>query len=150
MARDTSLYVRRAGLSLLWADADLHAAVGGRIYPPQRPSDPTWPFVGWGVPIVGPFEASCLDGAEIDFAVHTYAATDEDGAETVSGEELATELCGHVARVLAEAGEVDLAPHGCPFPATAHFTWRSSQVIQNGSEADAFHGIVSMRANVAS
>lgn len=150
MARNSSIYLRRAGLTLLAADAALVAIVAGRIYPPQRPADPQWPFVGWGVPIVGPFEASCMDGNETDFAVHAYAETDGTGGATVSGEERATEIAARIETVLADAGEVDLTDHGCPYPATAHFTWLSTQVIQDGAEADAFHGIVSFRANVAS
>lgn len=150
MARNSSLFVRRAGLTLLAGDAALTAIVGPRIYPPQRPAEPQWPFVGWGVPIVGPFEASCMDGNESDLAVHAYAATEGTGAQTISGEEQATEIAARIETVLADAGEVDLTAHGCPFPATAHFTWLQTQVIQDGAEADAFHAIVQFRVNVAS
>lgn len=150
MARNSSIYVRRAGLVLLKGDAALAAIVGDRVYPPQRPADPQWPFVAWGVPIVGRFEASCMDGNENDFAVHAYAETDGTGGSTVSGEERATEIADRVATVLAGAGEIDLATYGCPYPATAYFTWQQTEVIQDGLEADAFHAIVSMRANVVS
>lgn len=150
MARNSSLYLRRAGLTLLHADAALQAIVGARMYPPQRPAKPIWPFVAWGVPIVGPFVASCMDGNEIDLAVHAYAATDGTGAQTVSGEERATEIAGRVETVLGDAGAIDLQPHGSPYPATAHFTWLQTQVIQDGAEADAFHAIVSFRSNIAS
>ena len=150
MARNTSLYVRRAGLSLLAADAALAALVGARIYPPQRPSEPVWPFVAWGVPIVGPFEAACMDGNESEFAVHAYAVTEGTGGQTISGEERATEISARVETVLADAGEIDLTDYGCPFAANAYFTWLQTQVIQDGAEADAFHAIAQFRANVAS
>lgn len=149
MARDSSLYARRAGLTLLAGDAALQAIVAERVYPPQRPAKPLWPFVGWGVPIVGPFSASCMDGNEIDVAVHAYAATDGTGAQTIAGEERATEIAGRVAAVL-DGATVDLQAHGCPYPATAHFTWQQTQVIQDGAEADAFHAIISIRLNIAS
>lgn len=150
MARNSSLYLRRAGLSLLRSDSALAAFVGTRIYPPQRPPKPTWPFVGWGLPIVGGFQASGMDGNETDFAVHAYAATIGTGGETVSGEERATAIAARVETVLASAGEVDLTDYGCPFPAIAHFEWLQTQVIQDGAEADAYHAIVSFRANVVS
>lgn len=169
MARDSSIYARRAGLTLLKGDAELAAIVGDRVYPPQRPSEPQWPFVGWGVPIIAPFEAVCLDGNDIDLAVHAYAAT-EGYAETVtfsdgstfdngaglesgltfSGEETATRIAERVAAVLVDAGEIDLTAYGCPYDAVAHFTWQQTQVIQDGAEADAFHAIATFRLVVVS
>lgn len=150
MARNSSIYLRRAGLVLLKADAALAALVGARVYPPQRPADPQWPFVAWGVPIVGRFEASCMDGNETDFAVHGYAETDGTGPQTISGEERATEIADRIVVALVGAGEIDLTANGCPYPATAYFTWQQTEVIQDGLEADAFHAIVSMQANVVS
>lgn len=131
---------------LLKADAALAAIVADRVYPPQRPAAPVWPFVGWGVPIVNPFAASCLDGNTIDVAVHAYAATEG----STSGEEQAAAIAERVAAVLSAAGEVDLAEYGCPYAATAQFEWQQTQVIQDNAEADAFHGIVTVRAAVAS
>jgi len=150
VARDSSLYARRAGLTILKGTAALAAIVGTRVYPPQRPADPAWPFLGWGVPIVGPFEAACMDGCAIDFALHAYAATDGTGGSTVSGEERAGQIAALAAGALVAAGGVDLTAYGCPYPATAHFTWEQTQVIQDGAEADAFHAVASMRCNIVS
>lgn len=169
MPRDSSIYARRAGLTLLKGDAEIAAAVADRVYPPQRPSEPVWPFVGWGVPIVSPFEAVCMDGNAIDLAVHVYAATEglaetvtfsdgstfDDGTgfesgTTLSGEETAGRIAARIAAVLVDAGEIDLAEYGCPYPAIAHFTWQQTQVIQDGAEADAFHAIASFRLVVVS
>ena len=150
MASETPLYVRRAGLSLLRADDDLTGLVGDRMYPPQRPANPVWPFIGWGVAIDVPFSASCLDGNQITVAVHCFAATTGTGVGggTISGEERAGAIASRVVAVLIEAGEVDLGPHGLD-DATAHFTWQSTQVIPDPAEADAFHAIVSLRVTVA-
>ena len=150
MARDSSLYVRRAGLRLLSESAPLVALVSGRMYPPQRPANPVWPFLAWGAAVAVPFEASGMDGAAIDFAVHAYAATVGTGGSTISGEERAQEIASLAARVLVEAGEVSLAGTGCPYVATAHFTWQQTQVVQDGAEADAFHAFATIRANVTS
>jgi len=150
VARDSSLYARRAALTLLKANAALAAIVGARIYPPQRPADPVWPFMAWGVPIVSPFEAGCMDGALIDVALHAFAATDGTAGQTVAGEEQAARLAQLAVDVLVGAGEINLAAYGCPYAATAHFTWSQTQVIQDGAEADAFHAIASLRVHVVS
>lgn len=91
-----------------------------------------------------------MDGNAIDFAVHAYAATDGVGVATVSGEERAGRIASLAASALVDAGEVDLTVYGCPYPATAYFTWAQTQVIQDGDEADAFHAVASMRCNIVS
>ncbi len=121
----------------------------GSIYPPQRPPNPEWPFVGYGVPIVSPFGASCLDGCTVGFVGHVYAETTGEGAETVQGEQRASEIAQRV--VAALDAPLDLAALvDCPYPATAHVTWTGTQVIQDGSEADRFHAIVSFEVTVSS
>ena len=97
-----------------------------------------------------PFEASCMDGARVSFALHAYAATEGSGSGTVSGEEQAAALAAAAAAVLVDAGEIDLEGYGCPFPAIARFTWEQTQVIQDGAEADAFHAVVAMRCEIVS
>jgi hypothetical protein len=66
MAR-SGLFVRRAVVAAWQAYAPLLALVpASRIFPPQRPAKPEWPFVGYGVPNELPFEASCLDVRDLD------------------------------------------------------------------------------------
>lgn len=145
MARDSSAYVRRGVLATWKRFAPLTALVpAARIYPPQRPPNPVWPFVGYGVPIVGPFAASCLDGCTVTFAGHAYA-------ETGPGSEGET-LAGDIASEMVDALEapLDLQEFGCPYPATAHVTWGGTQVIQDGTEADRFHAVVSFSVTVSS
>ena len=86
-----------------------------------------------------------MTGAEVSLAVHVFAATDDDGA----GEERAAAYAARVATVLVDAGEVDLSDYGCPVPAVAQFTWERTQVMQDATEADAFHAVVSIRAAIA-
>lgn len=145
---DANTLSRKAGLSLLAADGALVAIVGTRIYPPQRPANVVWPFVGWGVALDAPFDASCMAGHQIDVAVHCYAKTSGTGGSTISGEEQAGAMARRVVAVLLGAGDVDLTGFGAPADSTAHFTWLTTQVIQDGAEADAFHAIVSLRVNV--
>lgn len=148
MENDLALYVRRAGLSVVKAAPGVAALVASRVYPPQRPAAPVWPFVAWGVETAAPFEASCLDGARIDFALHCYAATGGTGAGTRSGEEVARELSVFAVGALVAAGEIDLTAYGCPVPAKVQFTWVRTQVIADASEADAFHAIAFVVAHV--
>lgn len=142
MAKDSSLYVRKGVIRLLKATPALVAIVGDRVYPPQRPANPLWPFVGYGVPTVAPFVASCLDGCEVRPAIHVYAATEGSGAATISGETRAHELLALVAATL-DGAVIDLAAAeiGCPYPATAFLEWGSTQVIQDQASPAAFHGI---------
>lgn len=120
-----------------------------RIYPPQRPPNPEWPFVGYGVPVVSPFTASCLDGATVSFAGHAYAETTGEGDQTVQGELLASDIAQRMAEAIS--APLDLAALvDCPYPAVAHVTWTGTQVIQDGSEADRFHAIVSFDVTVSS
>lgn len=149
MAKNSSLYVRQAALLRMKAAAPVTDDVpAARIYPPQRPAQPVWPFIGYGVPTAVPFTASCLDGSAITVAVHVYGETSGEGDDTVSGEEFVERVAGNV--VAALDGSFSLADTDCPYPATAHFTWTGTQAIQDGADADAFHGIVSFNVTVSS
>lgn len=140
MANDPTKYVRRVAIVAMKADAAIAATVGARVYPPQRPANPIWPFVAWGVDDNAPFEASGMDGNEIDARVHAFADS-HDGA---------SDLAAAVVRALVGAGPLDLTGEGCPYPAIAHFTWQRTQVIQDGDETDSFHAIAFFRVAVVS
>jgi hypothetical protein len=146
--KDSTLYIRAAVLTALKAAAGVIALVpGARIYPQQRPADPDWPFIAYGSPIAVPFGAACLDGSAITVAIHCYAATTGEGEDTVPGEDLATEINAAVAAAL---GDATLELEEAPYPATAHVDWTGSQVMQDGAEADAFHGFSTFQITVSS
>jgi hypothetical protein len=149
MAR-SGLFVRRAVVAAWQAYAPLLALVpASRIFPPQRPAKPEWPFVGYGVPNELPFEASCLDGSTIEFAGHAYAETTGSDDDTVGGEEMAGRIADAMVAALEAAGPLNLAAHGSPRAGTAYVTWTGTQVIQDGSEADNFHAVVLFRVTVS-
>lgn len=152
MARDSTPYIRPAILALLAVAGPVVALVpAARHYPGQRPPNPTWPFLAYGKPITEPFVASGLDGSATSVAIHNFAATSGEGEDTVPGEDLAADINGAVVAALGEAGEIDLqAVAGCPYPATAYVTWTGSQVIQDGSDPNAFHGWASFDITVSS
>jgi hypothetical protein len=147
VAKDATPYVRAAILTALKADVPYTALVpAARIYPQQRPPNPEWPFTGYGVPIATPFSASCLDGSLVTATLHHYAATTGEGEDTEPGEDMAAAMNAAAAARLGGATlELD-----APWPATAHLDWVSSQVMQDGSDGDAFHGICVFNVTVSS
>lgn len=150
MARNASQFARRAAIVALKDAAPVVALVPAeRVYPLQWPPNPTWPFIGFGAPVTVPFAASCLDGSETDVLVHGFAETTGEGDDTVGGEDMAAEINAAIEGALTDA-TLDLQAHGAPWPATAHFTWVSSQVVRDGLENDKFHGFVRFRITVSS
>lgn len=147
---DSSLYVKRATLAALKASAGVVALVPAtRVYPLQRPPAPVRPWIGYGVPIAEPFRASCLNGTSTSLALHNFTETSGAGAATKSGEDTAFGINAAVKEAL-DGATIDLTAYGCPVPATAHYTCTASQVIQDGAEADKFHGFVTVRIDVSS
>ena len=148
MARDSTLAVQEAVLAFLGEQATVVALVpSDRHYPPQRPANPLRPWLGYGVSDTAPFLASCLDGSEISVRVHNYTETTGEGDETIPGEDMAHAINRVVAGALDGA---TLELEGLDYPATAHIEWTGSQVLQDGADADAFHGIVSLTITVSS
>jgi len=147
VAQDSTPFIGPAVLVALGADAAVVALVpAARHYSMQRPPNPVWPFIAYGTPIAAPFVASCLDGTAVTVAVHNYAVTTGTGAGTVGGEEAAAKINAAVAAALdGLALELDT-----PYPATAHLTWTGSQVMQDGTEADKFHGFATFTITVSS
>lgn len=153
MARDSTLYVRQAVVALLKTTPEMVALVpADSIYPPQRPANPVWPFVGYGQPITVPFTASGLDGSSTAVAIHGYAETTGEGDATVPGEDMCAAIMRVVVATLGgeEGAEIDLADTDCPYPATAYITWTGTQIIQDGGDAGAFHGIATFDISVSS
>jgi len=128
--------------------------VADRVYPPQRPANVDWPFVGVGVPIAAPFAASGMDGSTTTIAVHAYAETGGVGDDTVSGEEMAAAIIRVCVALLGgeDGAEVQLDGDDtdCPFPAKAYITWTGSQVLQDGGDASAFHAFATFDVSVSS
>jgi hypothetical protein len=149
MAKNSAKFVKRAAIAALKAAAPLGGVPADRVYPMQRPAKLVWPWIGYGAVITAPFGASCLDGSDITVAIHGFAQTTGEGGATVSGEDAAHDINAAVEASL-DGATVDLTEHGCPYPATAHFTSTGGQVIQDGQEAGKYHGFVSFRIVVSS
>jgi hypothetical protein len=151
VARDSTEYVRQAALVTLRGAATVRVLVPAeRIYPGQRPPNPEWPFIAYGVPVTGDFRAAGLDGSTTTVAIHVYAETTGEDDATVGGEDAALAISRVVASVLDGAALALQGNTDCPYPATAHFTWTGTTVVQDGGDASAFHGIVSFDITVSS
>lgn len=140
MARDSTLPVRRAILTLLKSDAALTALVpAARIYPQSPPAGPAWPFIRYGTPSVLPLRASCLDGCEIEVAVHGFTKA----TETESAEDRGAKIGAAIARAI-DGRTVEIAG------GRVALRWTGSQLLQDGDEAGAYHAVVNIRARVMS
>ena len=140
MPKDATTYLRPAVLGLLADSPEMVALVpADRHYPGQRPPNPVWPFLAYGLPSTIPFGASGLDGSNPTFALHAYAVTTGEGDETVAGEDMAAAIIRVAVTVLGGEEGAELPLPDAPYPATAHITWTGSQVMQDGNDASAFH-----------
>jgi hypothetical protein len=138
MAQDSAIPVRKAILRALKADSDVTALVpADRIYPPQRPAEPEWPFILYGASIDTALKGSCLDGSTITVAIHQFAKGEEDTAAIKAA--VATALDGLEAELL-DAG----------YPARASVIVTGGRVIADSDEGDSWHGIVDLEITVAS
>lgn len=123
-----SLYLRRAVITQLRADTDLIALVpAAQNYGMRPPAELTWPFTRYGVPDEQALAVSCWDGSDVAFTVHSFSKAEfEDQCANINAAIVAA-LNGVV---LVLAGNVKAWP-----------VWLGSQIIQDGDEAGAWHGI---------
>ena len=140
MARDSSLYVRRAVISRLKAEAAVAAIVASRVYGLSPPATPTWPFVKMQPPTATPFRATGLDGARIAFRVSGFAKGPDETEASILGEAIAMCLDG-----------LSVALTDAPYPARLTDTqWTGTQTIRDPEEATGWHAFVSFEATVTS
>lgn len=148
MANEVSLPVRRAGLAALKADALLTALVPAeQIYTQSPPPKPAWPFIKFGVISPIPLRASCVDGSESIFAVHSFAKPRLNGSGQVI--ETAEDHCARIGAFVSAALDrqrLDLDAGG---HARVRWTGSNGPMI-DGDEADAFHHVANFRVRVIS
>lgn len=135
---DASLSVRGAVIAALKADAALIALVpAGRIYPNKTPADVAWPFVKLGVLMNSPARYDCGGGGDVTGAVHVFV---KKTASILDPEAATYRINKEIVRILDGLDlVVDGSDLGC------HVTL--SQVMEDGAEADAYHGLVSIRVS---
>ncbi|MFD0848198.1 tail completion protein gp17 [Sphingosinicella xenopeptidilytica] len=135
--------LRRAVITALKADTTLIAIVpAARIYPSTVPASPTFPFIRWDAPNNIPRGHGCTQGADISFFVHNFAKPRMSGAQVA---ETAESYCERITALMAKALHRErLALTN----ATARVRVRSTRVMMDGDERDAFHGLLDCIAAV--
>lgn len=128
MPADHSLQLRKAIVDALKGAAGVSALVGDRVYGPEPPSKPVWPFIRYGLPIVEPFEALCWSGSDHDVTVHAFTKG--------PGEDACAALASAVATALDDA----LIPMSGAKPIA--IDWTGTQILRDTEEASAYHAII--------
>jgi hypothetical protein len=135
MPTDYSLEVRRSIVTHLKAFAPLTGLVSvASIYPEETPAEPRWPFIRYGVPLVGQFEATGWDGSEQEVTLHAFA----------NGPGM--DLASRIAKQVTEAMKSWTPPAGTGIAAAE---WVDTQFLRDGppEEASKYHAVI--RFNVA-
>lgn len=127
MSRNFPLMLRKEVVRHLKANETLVALTDGRIYGEQPPARPKWPFIRFGVPVSTPYEASDFDGSEHDVIIHAFARG--------PGMDACSTLCRALERALDDFDPVSFS--------TLDADWTNTQIIQDGDEADCWHGLIS-------
>lgn len=137
---DPSLSVRGKIIAAMKGDAQLTAIVpAARIYPGKSPASPTFPFIR--VPILTGTVAELDGGSGSDQSgvIHCFTKLATPGVPDPEAQ--AATINRHIVRIVSGIDDVDLGD-GESLAVQAVQT----QVIEDGAEADAYHGIVSVRA----
>lgn len=131
MAKDLTLPLREAAVTRLKATGGLTALVPeARVYGMRTLGTLTWPFTRYGSPDAG----AAGQGSEIDFTVHAFSKQ--------AFEDECANICANIVEGLD--GAVLTLTGG----EKAHVSWRRTQIIPDAAEANAWHGIVQLRARV--
>ena len=134
MALVSNTAARRAILAWLKSDATVTALVpAGRIYQPQAPAKPTWPFVQYGVFSDLPRRAACLEGQTLIGAIHAFAKGPGDDAANAIGAALASSLDG---RELVIAG------------GTIRIRYTGGQTLRDTADANSWHRVTNLSIRV--
>lgn len=124
---DQTNALRASLLARMKADAGLTALVpAARIYPSRTPATLTWPFIKLGVISDLPYRPSGASGSqELIGTIHVFA-------KGIDAENQCNAIRCELARVMDAQSAID----------GLHLRYDGGTVMQDGSEADAYHGVV--------
>lgn len=136
---DPSLSVRGKIIAALKGDAALTAIVpAARIYPSKSPAEVVFPFIRVPMLTGTIFQADCSSGSDQSGVIHNFTKL---SASVLDPEAQAATINRHIARILGDVEGVDL---GDGLDLSIHVV--QTQVLEDGAEADAYHGIVQVAA----
>ena len=139
MASDLLRLTERACIIALKADAPLLAIVP-KAQIESIAEAPGWPFLRLDGTQAIPQGRACTARSEVTFMIHSFAKPRYDADAMV---ETARDHCGRINSAVVEA------IHNHAFVVAGRryrFTVRSSRLMRDGAEADAYHGIASVVA----
>lgn len=143
---DPSLSVRGKIIAALKADAQLTVIVpAARIYPSKSPASPTFPFIRVPMLIGTVAELDGGSGSDQSGVVHCFTklkvSTPPAAGDVLDPEAQAATINAHIVRIVSAIDAVPLAD-GESLGVHAVQT----QVLEDSAEADAYHGVVQVRA----
>lgn len=139
MASDLLRETERAAIISLKADASLATIIEAASIGPVA-EDPTWPFIRLEGTQSLPQGRGCTARAEVTFALHSFA---KPRYEDDSPVETARDHAGRVNSAVVEA----IHNHAFDVGGRRYrFQVRSTRLMRDGAEADAWHGIVNVVA----
>ena len=142
MASDLLRETERAAIISLKADAPLLAILPKAQIDPTV-SAPTWPFIRLDGTQALPQGRGCTARSEVSFQIHSFAKPRYNGANAMI--ETARDHAGRINSAVVEA----LQAHAYEVAGRRYrFMVRSSRLMMDGAEADAWHGIVNVVARV--
>jgi hypothetical protein len=131
---DLALSARVALVKALKADATLTALVPtARIYGPEPPDKPQWPWAYVQTPLESPARATCLNGASLSVTVHGFAKGPGDDAASAIGNAIKRAL-----------DDLSIPLDEC----TVDVQWQQNQIIRDSAEASAYHCICRFNVEV--
>ena len=143
MAGDLIRDVRRATLARLKADpAVLDLVAAAAIHPSTTPANPAWPFTRFDAPLSVPLDMTCVAGATVTFLLHGFAKSRQVGGAVV---ETAEDHASRIGSALKASLHNKRLPLG---DGTALLKVRSSRLLRDGDEEDAYHSVLSVEARV--
>jgi hypothetical protein len=145
MAIDSALPVRSGMLKLMKASAPLVALVpAASMFTQWTTATPPYPFIRSGPPSDVPIRGACLDGQEIEVAIHAFSTGRKvGGVITLPAEDEAGQSRAAIARALDRKSFA--VPNG-----TATVKYLGGQLLQDPEESQAFHAIANFRVRVMS
>ena len=122
-------------VGLLKANAGVVALIPAlRLYGPEPPATPVWPWGYVASPIEGPFVAACMDGSSLSVTVHGFAKGPGDDAASAIGNAFKRALNGR---------EIVLDT------AQAIVEWQQTQTIRDSAEAGSYHVICRFNVDIS-
>ena len=131
--------VRKAVITAQRADPRVAAIFGARCHGINPPAVPVWPFTRYGVPTVTASRMAGADrGKSIPITIHVFTKGGGDENDVSAG-------CAAVEGALhgrTLAVELDGPGH------MAEIVYEQTQILKDGDEATAWHGIVRFWARI--